>query len=262
MDKYLKPPFGKPPFRLSRNFRTFFGQFLAIWSMLLFGDPVQCTPFTILPTSTNNAQMNFIKGLHRETPKGCVFECPKDPAVPKILHVVTLTLQSLLFWQKSEKSLAASDFFAAGEAENPAISAAEWLRARLRPPWSLQFCDAIPAFWQKTRMPRKKARIFLPAEPLKSLEKRAKTHKKARKTAKRKKRGKRKKRELDGQGNLLRVVFLVRRVDLLSRRALRGHHFPGNYRHLSSQRKVHGVLNLGGVVKTLRRSNSVFLLSS
>ena len=41
------------------------------------------------------------------------------------------------------KSLAASDFFAAGEAKNPAISAAEWLRARLRPPWSLRFCDAI-----------------------------------------------------------------------------------------------------------------------
>ena len=28
--------------------------------------------------------------------------------------------------------------------------------------------------------------------------------------------------------NLLRVVFLVRRGDLLSRRALCGHHFPGN----------------------------------
>ena len=34
-------------------------------------------------------------------------------------------------------------FFAAGEAKNPAISAAEWLRAHLRPPWSLRFCDAI-----------------------------------------------------------------------------------------------------------------------
>ena len=31
----------------------------------------------------------------------------------------------------------------AGEAKNPAISAAEWLRARLRPPWSLRFCDAM-----------------------------------------------------------------------------------------------------------------------
>ena len=43
-------------------------------------------------------------------------------------------------------------------------------------------------FWQKSEDPPKKARICLSAEPLKSLEKRAKTHKKARKTAKRKKR--------------------------------------------------------------------------
>ena len=28
------------------NFRTFFGQFLPIWSMLFFGDPVQCSPVT------------------------------------------------------------------------------------------------------------------------------------------------------------------------------------------------------------------------
>ena len=32
---------------------------------------------------------------------------------------------------------------AAGEAKNHAISAAEWLRAHLRPPWSVRFCDAI-----------------------------------------------------------------------------------------------------------------------
>ena len=38
----------------------------------------------------------------------------------------------------TQKSLAASDFFfAAAEAKNPAVSAAEWLRAHLRPPWSL-----------------------------------------------------------------------------------------------------------------------------
>ena len=36
-----------------------------------------------------------------------------------------------------------------------------------------------------------------------------------------------------------------------------GRHFPGNCRHLSPQRGVHGVVNLGGVVKTLRRSNSL-----
>ena len=35
------------------------------------------------------------------------------------------------------------DFLVAGEAKNPAISAAEWLRTHLRPPWSLRFCDAI-----------------------------------------------------------------------------------------------------------------------
>ena len=62
--------------------------------------------------------------------------------------------------------------------------------------------------------------------------------------------------------NLLRVLFLVRRGDLLWRRTLCGHHFPGNFRHFSSPRRVHGVVNLGGVVKTLRRSNSLFLLSS
>ena len=54
--------------------------------------------------------------------------------------------------------------------------------------------------------------------------------------------------------NLLRVVFLVRRGDLLSRRTLCGHHFPGNYRHFPSLRRVRIVVNLGGVVKTLRRS--------
>ena len=62
--------------------------------------------------------------------------------------------------------------------------------------------------------------------------------------------------------NLLRVLFLVQRGDLLSRRVLCGHHFPGNYRHFCSQRRARGVLNLGGVVKTLRRSNSLYLLSS
>ena len=36
-----------------------------------------------------------------------------------------------------------------------------------------------------------------------------------------------------------------------------GRHFPGNYRHFSSRRGVHDIVNLGGVVKTLRRSNSL-----
>ena len=51
----------------------------------------------------------------------------------------------------------------------------------------------------------------------------------------------------------LRGVHLLSHCDLLSRRTLCGHHFPGNCRHLSSQRRVHSVVNLGGVVKTLRR---------
>ena len=35
----------------------------------------------------------------------------------------------------------------------------------------------------------------------------------------------------------------------LSRHTLCGHHFPGFYRHVSSQRRVHGIVNKGGVVK-------------
>ena len=49
--------------------------------------------------------------------------------------------------------------------------------------------------------------------------------------------------------NLLRVVLLVRRGDLLLRRTLCGHHFPGNYRHVSSPRRVRNVVNLGGRIK-------------
>ena len=58
---------------------------------------------------------------------------------------------------------------------------------------------------------------------------------------------------------ILRVVNLLRVVncDLLVLTP-----FPGNYRHFSSQRRVHGIVNMGGVVKTLRCRNSHFLLSS
>ena len=55
-------------------------------------------------------------------------------------------------------------------------------------------------FWKKQGFFPKKARVFLFAEPLKSLEKRGKTHKKARKIGKRKKQGNRKKQGLEGQG--------------------------------------------------------------
>ena len=37
----------------------------------------------------------------------------------------------------------------------------------------------------------------------------------------------------------------------------RGHHFPWFCRQLSSQKRVRSVVNMGGVVKTLRRSNSL-----
>ena len=52
-------------------------------------------------------------------------------------------------------------------------------------------------------------------------------------------------------GILLRTALLLaasRASPLLSRRALCGHHFPGNCRYLSCQRWVCGVVNLGGVV--------------
>ena len=55
-------------------------------------------------------------------------------------------------------------------------------------------------FWKKQGKIRKKARVFLFAEPLKSLEKEGKTHKKAREVGKRKKQGNRKKQGLEGQG--------------------------------------------------------------
>ena len=36
-----------------------------------------------------------------------------------------------------------------------------------------------------------------------------------------------------------------------------GHHFPWFFRHLSSQRRVHNVVKMAGVVKTLRHSHSL-----
>ena len=49
------------PKGLKHDFRTFFGLFLPVWSMLLFGDPVQCSPITRLTSPTQN-QMD-----HRQT---------------------------------------------------------------------------------------------------------------------------------------------------------------------------------------------------
>ena len=56
------------------------------------------------------------------------------------------------------------------------------------------------AFLKKARETPKKARVILLSEPLKSLEKKGKTHKKAREIGKRKKQGNRKKQGLEGQG--------------------------------------------------------------
>ena len=46
--------------------------------------------------------------------------------------------------------------FAAAEAQNAAISAAEWLRACSRPQWSLRFCDVsfVPLRSLKTWVPK------------------------------------------------------------------------------------------------------------
>ena len=46
--------------------------------------------------------------------------------------------------------------------------------------------------------------------------------------------------------NLLRVLNLLSHCDSLSPRTLCGHHFPVNYRHFSSQRRVCGIVNFGG----------------
>ena len=64
------------------------------------------------------------------------------------------------------------------------------------PPLTLQTL----LFWKKQGFFPKKARVFLFAEPLKSLEKEGKTKEKARKIGKQKKQGNRKKQGLEGQG--------------------------------------------------------------
>ena len=60
------------------NFRTFFGQFLPIWSMLLFGDPVQCTPVTsLLPLQRVWFQLGCRKwGCNKWGLKGCLTALP------------------------------------------------------------------------------------------------------------------------------------------------------------------------------------------
>ena len=48
---------------------------------------------------------------------------------------------------------------------------------------------------------------------------------------------------------LASVVNLLSHCDLLPRRTLCEHHFPGNYIYFSSQGRVHGVVSMGGVEK-------------
>ena len=69
-------------------------------------------------------------------------------------------------------------------------------------------------FWQKSEDPPKKARIFLSAEPLKSLEKRAKTHKKGKENRKTKKARKTKKKtRIPGSGfkSIRKTVWKTRK---------------------------------------------------
>ena len=62
--------------------------------------------------------------------------------------------------------------------------------------------------------------------------------------------------------NVLRVVNLLPHGDLLSLCTLCRNHFPWFYRHFASRRRVHDIVNMGGVVKTLQRRSSLVVLSS
>ena len=57
--------------------------------------------------------------------------------------------------------------------------------------------------------------------------------------------------------NLLCVVNLLWHSDLLWRTPSRRHHFPWFCKELSSQKEGHTVVIMGGIVKTLRHSNSL-----
>ena len=74
-------------------------------------------------------------------PEISLLVAPKSVTPKKFKPIIRHAIEGVSGTQ--QKSLAASDFSAAGEAKNLAISAAEWLWARLQAPWSLRFCDAI-----------------------------------------------------------------------------------------------------------------------
>ena len=54
---------------------------------------------------------------------------------------------------------------------------------------------------------------------------------------------------------ILCIVNSLPHSDLLPRPRLRGHRFPWFYRHLSSVKRVHSIVKLGDIVKTLRIVN-------
>ena len=54
----------------THNFRTFFGHFLPIWSVLLFGDPVQCSPVTMV--FQRRTLTSWKKGLKMASWQSCV----------------------------------------------------------------------------------------------------------------------------------------------------------------------------------------------
>ena len=64
-------------------------------------------------------------------------------------------------------------------------------------------------FWKKQGFFPKNARVFLFAEPLKSLEKRGKTHKKAREIGKQKKAGISKKARIGGSGQCQKAARMI-----------------------------------------------------
>ena len=117
---------------------------------LCIGGPGDCKSKSYYARSAENFGGFFLRICHHERAQEWTHERPRqDLSVPWSLRPQNRAaaatcgrgrceLPAIL--RATQKSLAASDFFAA---ENPAISAAEWLRAHLRPPWSLRFCDAI-----------------------------------------------------------------------------------------------------------------------
>ena len=107
-------------------------------------------------------------------------------------------------------------------------------------------CPSFPCFffWKMARTTTKKTRIFYAHRTPQIPGKEGKNAQKKQGILTKvflKKQGIPKKQGKEGQG--------IAYSDLLPRRTVCGCHFPGNCRHLSPQRGVHGVVNLGGRCK-------------